>query len=314
MLAHLSITLLLAVTLTGASAGRTLAVKGGPPAVQEKELTPEEKREALELAARFGERLLETNDFRQVVDELFVLDFPDRLWQSPHNSLPWYFLDKSLMASAGRDELLRYYVSSMNFFWLVYRLYEAQKQLKGGLGEDESELKFEEVVSTEVVKVLLANPTLAKFVEQNREEERGAENAKENGSLRPLEGGDSAQAAGAAGGADAGQKEEDKEEDEAGIIKTLAQLNDISAAQEKAAGLMRRRLANMPHVKRAALADEGGKGERQEQDVTLTSMDEDSFGYPEGTPKIHLDVMPFCLDVIRAGGRLKILSASLYTD
>ena len=46
----------------------------------------------------------------------------------------------------------------------------------------------------------------------------------------------------------------------------------------------------------------------------LTSLNEGEFGLPRGTPAIHLDILPYCLHLIKIDGHLKILSVSIYVD
>src|SRR3954470_1342085 len=120
--ARLLIIVLLMTALTTLVPGQQAVVHDDSPARQEAaKLTPEEEQEALDLAARFSERLRATNDFGQIIDEMFVPHFPERLRQAPQNSLPLILLDKSLRGRATSDELRRYYAASMNFSELCFR-------------------------------------------------------------------------------------------------------------------------------------------------------------------------------------------------
>ena len=311
MRVRLSIIVSLMLALAMIVQGRQLTAKDDPPAGQEKrELTPEEEREALDLAARFTERLRATSDFGQIVDEMFVQSFPERLRQAPRNAMPWAFLDKSLAGSAGPDEARRYYVAMMNFYELYFRLYEVVWQLKKqpGSNADEEEPMLEEVLSPEIIEALLGNPISAGWVKEEENDEREKE-GHNNGQL--TQGGDSTQAARAATEAD---NEGAKEADEDGVIKSVSQLKDTSATLEKANELMRKRLSYMPVIAPKISGYGGEEARNGSEKPNLTSLDEGEFGYPAGTPVIHLDVLPYCLDLISVDGRLRILSVSLYVD
>ena len=280
--------LALLLGLTLATAGNPSTVRGNRPAVQEDEqkLSPEEEQEARALVARLEERLLATNDFGPIVDELFVGDFQERLWQAPHNSLPWYFVDKFLLGYAGPAELRRFYVASVSFYRLFFRLEEAAKALKKQSENSEKELKAADIMSQEIINVLLGNPTIAELAKEFREDD-------ENESTR---------------GAD--------DTDEMGIIKTQRQLEDVSSTLEKANELMRKRLADMLASLQASRA--GGvnekEGEKDSPYFSPTTLDEDEYGFPQGTRVIHAEVPPFCVYLVRVDGRLRILSAAPTVD
>lgn len=315
MRVRLLVIMMLLLVMAATAPAQQQAENDNPPAAQEEQkLTPEEEREALALAARFSARLRSTSDFGQLVDELFVRDFSGRLRQTPQDSLPLYFLDKSLVGRATPDELRRYYVASMNFYELFFRLYEVADQQRKQAGSEE-EPQLEEALSPEVIEVLLSNRLAATWIKEELSDEREKENG-DNG--RPAEGFDSAQAVQTATDADNGKSEQDNEEV---IIKSLADLNDTSATFEKAAELLRQRLSYMPMIAPAVDGNseedkEKGEeeGERREPKLSSTSLDEGEFGFPKGTPVIHLDVRPYCLTLIKVDGQFKILSANLYVD
>lgn len=311
MRVRLSMVLLLIMTTMTMAASHPLSFKGNPPAIQqERELTSEEEAEARAVVRRFGERWLAKNDFGQIVDELFVKDFSERLWQAPPGELPWALLDKTLFPDASLKELRRFYVAALNFYGLYSRLYEETERVREKSENNESDLKVEEVLSPEVVKVLLTNQTLTKWVELDKETESD-ELTKEDDNRQPAESGDSTPPQRATAEANAG---ESTEQDKDGIIKTLPELNDVSATLEKANELMRRRLANIKGKAQASSGNDDAKSEQDTSKLSLTSLDEEEYGYPKDTPVIHLDALPFCLHLIRIDGQLMILSVSIYID
>lgn len=310
MRVRLPVILLLLLALATTIAGQQPVVNDDPsPARQEEEkLTPEEEREALELVARFNERLRATNDFGQIVDELFVSNVGERLRRAPQDSLPLALLDKSLVGSASPDELKRYYIALMNLYQLFFSLDEVVERIRKQSDTNEDDLWFEAVLHTELSNVLRGNSITAALFKEDQGDEHKKESSN-NGQL--AEDGDSAPSVPTTPKDDAGGTEE---ESEIGIIKSLSQLNDVSATLEKANELMRRHLAYMTFVAPAVSDDSDGESEDDSPKTNLTILNEGQFGYPQGTRVIHLDASPYCLQLIRVDGRLRILSASMYVD
>ena len=289
------ISLLLVATL--AAGARPSFARLNPPAAadDEQKLSPEEEREARGVLARFKEHLQETNDFGPIVDELFVRDFRERLWQVPHNWLPWAFLEEILVVNSDRAALRRHYLAWMNFSGLSYKLSEAAQALKKQAGGDGDDVKAKDIFSPEIIGVLAGDPTLANFADEFTEKEQ-EESAQEG--------------VGVESAADKGSS------DDAGLIRTPRQLEEVSSTLEKANELMRKRLAGM----KAALtspppASAGEKeGEKDSPRLSTETLDEDEYGFPAGTPVIHGEVAPFCVFLVRIDGRLQIMAVGLAYD
>jgi hypothetical protein len=295
---RLSIILLLIVATITTTVSHPLVNENDLPATrQETELTPEEEQEARAISRRFNERFRATNDLGEIIDEMFVKDFAERLGQAPQDWLPWTFLDKNLIAYASPDELRRYYVASTNFYGLYYRLYEEAERLQEQSENSENELKLKDVLSLEVINTLLSNPTIAELAKGEESDENNHQSA---------ESGDSAKAAKATTETDA------NESTEVGIIKHLPQLNDASATIEKANELMRKRLAEM--LRKVQPVSKSEDREKEQDSPDLTSLDEWEYGYPENTPVIHLEGAPFCLYLVKVDGQLRILSVHIHID
>ncbi|HYG80713.1 MAG TPA: hypothetical protein VD861_10015 [Pyrinomonadaceae bacterium] len=305
------ISLLLVAAL--AAGARPSSARFNPPAApdDEQKLSPEEELEAQALLARFKERLRATKDFGPIVDELFVSDFRERLWQVPRDWQPWGFLDEILAVNADRAALRRHYLAWMNFYALVHELSEAARALKkqaGGDGEDE--VKARDIFSPEIVEVLAGDRTLAWFAEEFKEKEDEESARGDVGDEPTADSSPSSGAGAAATGADAGA------EGDGGLIKTPRQLEEVSSTLEKANELMRKRLAGMAAALSASPPASAGKEEGEEDSTPISPepLDEDEYGFPAGTQVIHAEVKPFCVFLVRIDGRLQIMSVALYTD
>lgn len=302
--------LLLILTTMTASAGNAPVVASSLPAGQEDGgLTPEEEQAALAVVRRFRERWRETNDIGQIIDEMFVNDFSERLWQVPQDQLPWALVDKTLIVRASPQELRRYYVAGLNFYGLYSRLQEGAEALREK-SENKEELTMAEVLSPEVIDVLLGDRTFARLAELNKEGDSD-ENAKEDDNGQPAERADLAQVAPPSTGIDA---DESREQSETGIIKSLTQLNDASATLEKANRLMVRRLLKMQGAARKTSENDKAESDQDSQKPSLTDLEEEEYGYPKNTQIIHLDAARFCLNLIKIEGQFKIYSISIYVD
>lgn len=311
MKAHLMIFFLfISMGMTTAAVERASIKRDGLPiaAGEERRLTSEEEQKARLLITHFKERWRTTNDFGQIVDEMYVNDFSERLRQSRIDWLPWAFLHKSLIAQADDGQLRRYYVASMNFYGLFFRLSEAASLRKQS--GDEEEPKIEDVLSLEIINVLRGDPTLAELAEEFKEDEEN-ERAKEDDHNQPAKSGDSPQAAGATAQADDNKRTEQSEN---GIIKSLSQLKGIVTTLEHAAELMRQRLANMSLITPSLSGDANAQSRRESLEFHPTTLDEGDYGYPEGTKIIQAKALPYCLRLIGINGQLKILSVDIYVD
>ena len=313
MRVRLFIVLLFIFTSVTRTDSHPLIVKGNPPPARqlERELTPEEKQEVRAIALRFIERWEETADFGQIIDEMFVKDFSERLWQVPQEELPWVFIDKTLIVDISPKELRRYYIASMNFYGLYSSLYRVVESLREKSENNQDSLKLAEVVSPEVISVLLNNQTIAKLAELVKEEESD-ERAKEDDDSQSAQRADLAQTAPTTAQSPA---DDSTEQSEVGIIKELPQLNDASATLEKANELMRKRLVKMSRLVKAAAAGKADADSKEETAMPhLTSLDEEAYGYPKDTPIIRLETFPFCLSLIKIEGQIKVLSVYICVD
>lgn len=311
----IALLLVLAMSLATAASPARARLNLRADAEDEPKLTPEEELEARDLVASFDERWRATHDFEQIIDELFVKDFPERLRQAPTDDVPWWVIDKSLLAYASPAELRRYYVASLNCFGLVFKLYEVTAALNKQSGSDEDEVNLEDALSPEVINMLLRDPALAELINDAQKDDGKDENTKENDNSQPAESVDSTQAAGAASQADDDGATKTSEIE---TIKSLSQLNSLAKTLEQANELMRKRLASLPALPPPASNSDDTDTQTESQQpglrFNLIRLDESFYGCTQGTQLVHVDLLPFCLRLIKVDGQLKLLSVAIYID
>ncbi|MDX6695768.1 MAG: hypothetical protein QOF02_3371 [Blastocatellia bacterium] len=283
----------------------------------EPQLSSKERREALDLLARFDRRLKETNDFGQIIDEFFVNDLAERARQAPLDTMPWWFVDKSLVTTADTVELRRYYVATLNFFQLLNRVWDVLRRAareQAGDAEANVDVDIYDALTPEIMTVLRSDPTIATLIKELEKDEE-VHGTKEDDSSQPAASVDSSQAAGATAQADGDAGDDTSaEENERGVIKSLAQLKDVSATLERAVELLRQRLASLSLNSNVAPANADAKDEPGVENLNLTTVKENFYGYTKGSQVIHADLLPFCLTMTRQDGQLKILSVTIYID
>jgi hypothetical protein len=276
---------------------------------EELKLTAEEESEVRGIVARFNERMRATNDFGQIIDEMFVKDYSARLWRDEPHQLPWVFLDRNLIAYASGDVLRRYYIASMSFYDSFFRLAEVAEYQKKQSGKTEGGSVLD-ALSPEIIDVLLSDPTLAEVAKELRKEDED-ERAKEVEGHQPAKDGDSSQAAGAASQAD---NDDTKKTDEIGLIKTHQQLSGVTVTFEKANELMRKRLASMPPIPPPTPGSDDAKSQPSQPEIDLTKLDEDQYGFAQGTPVASVKLIPFYISLVKIEGHFKILTVTVYVD
>jgi hypothetical protein len=305
------IALLLALAIAQAAITRPASAQEESPQAEAEELklTPEEEREVRDIAARFEERWQATHNFGQIIDEMFVKDFTERLWRGPSSQLPWVFLNENLVAYTAGDVLRRFYVASMNFYGLFFRLAEIVEYQKKQSGNEEGELALD-ALSPEIVDVLLGDPTLATVVEILKKDDEDARAQKVEGH-QPAENVDSPPPAGATPETN---DEDAKETDEIGLIKNPLQLNGVTTTFEKAVELMRKRLASMPPLQPPTPSSEETQSQPPSHEIDVENLNETEYGYPKGTRVASIKVLSFYVSLVRIDGHFKILTVAIYVD
>ncbi|HEX8847291.1 MAG TPA: hypothetical protein VF791_21790 [Pyrinomonadaceae bacterium] len=106
-------------------------IHAAPAPKIDEELTAEETRESLALAEAFARRLAETKDITPVIKELLVPDYLERLMANEPENSSFLFIERDVARRVGKIEARRYYLATMNFWYLhelyVYSKHSAQK-------------------------------------------------------------------------------------------------------------------------------------------------------------------------------------------
>lgn len=282
------ITLLLMMTVAVTAMGALPQTPVDKAAAEtDAKLTPEEEREARDIAALFTKRWRETEDIGPLIDEFFVPDFADRLRHEPQ-MLYFAELKPELLVPENRDDLRRHYVAMLNFVRLILRLNEVYETTRLPEQEDDGPELYT-VLPAEIWNVLKSNPALnALLAEEMGERARGQ-----------------------SGGVD---EDSDKIE-EAKTIKTIEELRSMNATLERAILLLRAHLKTLPTTLPTEERISSGEDSRPaDAGPRLTVIGEEFYGYPAGTRLVSFYVLLFRVDLVRVGPRLKVLSVYLHVD
>ncbi|HEY0322717.1 MAG TPA: hypothetical protein VGC66_17315 [Pyrinomonadaceae bacterium] len=299
----LSAALLVLMLLLG-SAAPVCSQQADVQAGKEK-ITPEEEREALQLAGQFVKGFEEKNNLLALIDELYVKDFDARLRPS--------FSDYSYIASvkaevlerANGEDLRRFYVAVLDFTYaggFLYGVNQYNRKLKGDEPRD-NDPAISELMPPNVIEVFKTDPILAEIIAEGEEEER-RKNSEQSDETQQR--------------ADAGS--EDRIRAISNEIKSVESLRHYVSTLEKANALIRAHLKTLQAPQTwaeliSALEQPEEKRESSDNDTCegmcprVTILSEDFFGCPKGTRLICLKVMLFHVDLVRVDGKLRILTA-----
>ncbi len=124
MLCRILISLTLVITISLSTLAQTPSEQNDDTAAKQAEqLTPEEKREAIQLANDFKARFEQTLDLAPLIDEFFISDFAGRL--RVDDKIEQIFplsMTRQVAAEATQEEIVRMYVASINAGNLIFRL------------------------------------------------------------------------------------------------------------------------------------------------------------------------------------------------
>jgi hypothetical protein len=290
------IALLLTLVLTFSASGFQQSQEEETVAKEsDRKLTPDEEREARELAARFVKRWEETEDLGPLINEFFVQDFAERLHYEPQLL---YFGEikkdeKSILESSA--DLRRHYVAMTDFLRLLIRLQEIYAPiLKSEEGQSEMDLKH--LLPPGIWEVFRSNPTMKAVMS----EELG-EKAEDQSEV-----------------SDQGTEDQANPK----VIKNLEELRQLTNTLEQAVTLLRAHLKTLPltlstHETIINQQNNTQSSGSEEDDPLMPRahlLNEDLYGYPKGTRVICLNIMLFHIDLVRVNDRLKVLSLYIQTD
>ena len=309
------ITLLLICCLgaTHASAGARFAERDA-----REQLTPEEEREAREVAEALFKRLEEGQDIAPLLDGMFVGDFAERLHASVSSAGSLYLLDRTVAAQASRDEVLRHHVSVSNFILLTSlymmdarlkaraekRAAKASEQGKEGKAEEAEETdeteegpsKLADIFPPEVLELFRADPLIGHFVVEQEAREAAPQEA-------------------APGDASAAPQQQGTGSDEEEFISTVEQLRAFTSTVERANELLRKRLTS--EQKKRVFDDWRRAAEKEDSELMrpkATVVTKEWYGYPEGTRIVCVGLLLFHVELVRVGSGYKVLAMYLLDD
>jgi hypothetical protein len=289
------IALLLMLTLTFSASGfQQSEAEDAQAKESDEKITPDEEREARELAARFVKRWEETEDLSPLIDEFFVQDFAERLHYEPQQLYFGKIKDeKSILESS--SDLRRHYVAMTNFLRLLIRLHEIYAPILKA-EDEEAKMDLQHLLPLGVWDVLKSNPTMRALMSEEMGESHEAKT----------------------------EVSDHDTEDRANprVIKNLEELRSLTATLEQAVTLLRAHVKTLPLT--ISMREGGGnqqddwqEGDSEKGDPLMPRtclLSEDFYGYAKGTRLICINIMPFRLDLVRVNDRLKVLSLYIQTD
>jgi len=282
---------------------------------EERELSPEEEREAKELAVSLMKRLRETDDFAPVVSEFFADDFAERVRHLARDETLeegfFIFCERQVILQAGDSDLRRLYVALLNFWNQQDLLGDAawgnvkvRNKIDGrdALNDDGAwglrhELK-EGAVPREAFRVAQSDPLLDAMMGLVRRDDD-----------------------------DGGETEEDTEAKEArikaAVIRDVARLRAFTDNVERCAALLREGVESLrSEMKSLAAAhvvsDDPADYEPRPGDpfhvyhLESDTLNNETFGLPPGTLLIRARIRPYEMAMARLDGRLQVLG--VYPD
>ncbi|MDQ3908770.1 MAG: hypothetical protein M3268_10580 [Acidobacteriota bacterium] len=343
------ITALLVTVLTFSGAARALA----SPQDVNLATTPEEEREARELLDEFNKKFVETNDIGPLIKDYFVPDFASRLNQHAE-TLPLQFIRwEDDAAPPDPEDLQRFYVASTNFFHALFPIYaaaamkceEEKDEDEAGssraVGDetcnDEHEPRFSKILPPAAAEAMKSDPFFKDLLGSDESGARSDEAApKKNDSdvQQPKQSTEN----GAGEGAETQPPQEcadgcPKSDGDAFFIKNAEQFRQRTSQFEALSKILREHLAAHPvsfekkdAAREGAEAEEASEGSGGDDEtarfdperITIFTnarvLEKEFYGYPEGTRLVCANVGALHAELVRADGRLRILTVYLLVE
>lgn len=288
----------------------------GVAAARGAEPTPEEAREARNLALLFLARARMTGDLEFAAREMLVEDFAPRLQSElvvGGNFLDGVFDDR-LAAQARPEELSRFYWSLLNF------ISAGKSHLRAREEDEDDRPTLGEAFPPQVAAVIARNEAFVALVKKLWGVERAAEPEGGGVAATPRAVRVSAERAAGDSAARGGRKDESKQADSAAFISSAQGLNALTADAEEAAKKLREHRATHaePRAREAGGKgdDESGEAEDAASQPGVSTLAEPYYGYPAKTRLFCVNVIPagggasFHLDFVSVDGRLRLLTVT----
>jgi hypothetical protein len=335
------ITTLLIIVLTLSGATRALA---SPRDDEDTKITPEEEREARELVEEFNKKFVETHDIAPLVKEYFVPDFSSRLQQHAE-TFPFQFIKwKDDATPPDPEDLLRFYVASTNFLHVLFPIYgaavkkcaeekdddDAGDRDRDDECDDDHDPKLEKVLPPSAIEIIKSEPSLRDWLgsqeSDTRKDEAGnkTDDSGAQQSAQPVE--DAANKGEANLPAQECRDGCAKADDGSQPIENVEQLHHGTSLYEALSKILREHLAAHPVTfeKKGEAGDEPASEENDDVGrfdpgkITIFKnarvLEEEFYGYPEGTRIVCANVGMLHAELVRVDGRLRILTIYLLIE
>ena len=325
MFLRLLISLLLIASLATATLGRPV-VKLEENQAKEGTLTPDEEREARELAEDFIKRLEESEDVTPLLREFYVSDFAERLRDRMEEVFP-LAAKPEVAALMSSEEILRAYAASINCIYLASVHYteilrrRASERAERGEPKDsdaENDLTIEELIPPKLIKLIQSDPALAAMLaeELNKENEKRASQQETSVTEHsPLPESERYQ-----------DPQESASLEDIIPFKSIEQMRHYTSLAEQGVALLREHINSFPKEQRPSVREswyklinrstnEGADENKYIINPRLNTLTDEYMGYSAGTRLIRADVLMFHIDMVRAtDGRLKVLNVYMMMD
>ena len=287
------------------------ARRAGGAAERDAELTPEEEREARNLALLFLARARLTGDLEFAAREMLIEDFAARLQRElvvGGNFLDDFF-DERLAEQARPEELGRFYWSLLNF------ISAGQTHLHGRKEAGDGSPALDEAFPPQVVAVIERSEALGALVNKLWGVVKVVEPEGSTAARAVRVSADTPAVEPARGGRD-GESPRAKSD---ALIGSAQELRSFAADAEEAVKRLREHRASHAKTGARAAGAKGGKEAEDAEDTAgqpkATILGEPFYGYPAKTRLVCVDVTPagaaaasFHLDFVPVNGRLRLLT------
>lgn len=267
-------------------------------------ITPEEEREALQIAGQFVKGFEEKNNLLALIDELYVKDFDARLRPDFSSYSFIASVKPEVLERASDEDLRRLDAVTLGFSYaggFLYGVNQYNRKLKGEESRDDEPV-INELMPPDVIELFKTDPILAEIIAEGEEEERRRNSEQSDETEQG-----------------AGRDSEERIRAISNEIKSLESLRHYVSTLEKACALIRAHLKTLQAPQTwdeliSALEQPEEKRDNSDNDTCegmcprVTILSEDFFGCPKGTRLICLKVMLFHMDLVRVEGKLRILN------
>jgi hypothetical protein len=264
-------------------------------------LTPEEEREARDLAASLVRRFAAAKDYAPLLEEFFVRDLAERLGGEAsaaevptEDSFPFLrFVEPETVRQVDATDLRRFYAATLNCYFLAElrgRVAKYAKNKDRREEEDEKEAELRDYFPPDALTAAQRNPLLAKMIEEADDSDKPAEPEDES------------------------KAGEGDEADGKLMLKGVVNFREMTATLEEVAALLRSSLKSLPADPLAGLLGEDLSASELAgeavMDVKVEELNEPFRGEPEGARLVCVTARMFHIDLVQVERRFRVLNVS----